>query len=116
MNQILRFNFASNELHIDGVFSPVAFPWPIAQVVSCGTMLIVRIEPEPGTCFNENVFGVRPDGSIAWTIAPRKHVYNDSPYTSLALRDGGVMLYNWDGDELLVEAQTGQTISQGYGK
>jgi hypothetical protein len=42
MNQILRFNFASNELHIDDVFSPVAFPWPIAQVVNCGAMLIVR--------------------------------------------------------------------------
>lgn len=116
MNQEAKFAFTNNELRVEGVNLPIVFPWPIAQVVTCGAMLIVRIEPAPGACFNENVFGVQPNGSVAWTISPLKHVYDDSPYTSLVAKDGGVMLYNWDGDELLVDAETGQIISQGYGK
>ncbi|MDY6885741.1 MAG: hypothetical protein SWL02_18465, partial [Pseudomonadota bacterium] len=79
-------------------------------------VLVVLIEPDPGACVNENVFGVEQNGNIAWTIEKRKHVYDDSPYTSVIAKEGKVKLFNWDGDELLVEPKSGNVISVGYGK
>lgn len=92
------------------------FPWPVGDVLEFAGVFVVRLEPEPGSCFNENVFGVALDGTIVWTIAKRKHVYDDSPYTSALKKDGYVKLFNWDGDELVIDPKSGAVLSEGYGK
>jgi len=94
----------------------VAFPWPLAEVIEFGRIYVVRLEPDPGSRFNENVFGVTTDGTVIWTIEQRKHVYVDSPYTSVIRKDNRVKLFNWDGDELLVDPKSGAVVAERYGK
>ena len=106
----------NNLLRITASGVDVSFQWPIAEVVAFDDVLVVRVEPAPGSCFNENVFGVEGDGSVIWEIEKRKHVYDDSPYTSILAQNGNVKLFNWDGDELLVDPKNGRVISVGYGK
>ncbi|AMQ89738.1 MULTISPECIES: hypothetical protein [Marinobacter] len=112
----INYSATKNVLKIKPSGIEVPFQWPIAEVVVFDAILVVRIEPDPGAYFNENVFGVREDGSIAWVIEKRKHVYDDSPYTSIVAKDDNVKLFNWDGDELLVEPKSGKVISVGFGK
>lgn len=115
MSGPIEYSSKDNVLRVtSGVDVP--FKWPIGDVIAFENVLVVRIEPDPGAGIDENVFGVGRDGSIAWTIEKRKHVYDDSPYTSIIAKDGKVKLFNWDGDELLVEPESGNIISVGYGK
>jgi len=100
----------------DGTANRRTFPWPIAQVLAFTGILVVRIEPPQGICFNENVYGILPSGAIAWQVEPRKYVYDDSPYTGLVRSGDEVKLMNWDGLELLVDPGTGKEISERYGR
>jgi hypothetical protein len=94
----------------------VEFSWPVRDVIQFDQVFVVRFEPDPDSCCNENVVGVRASGGLAWTIEKRPHVYNDSPYTSILREDGHVKLFNWDGSELLVNPTTGAVIAADYGK
>jgi hypothetical protein len=94
----------------------VQFDWPIAEIVAFNDILVVRVEPDPGVCFNENVFGVSANGEIVWAVEKLKHVYGDSPYTKIIAKDEHVKLFNWDGDELLVDPFTGKITAMGYGR
>lgn len=110
------YSVSGNVLRLIGTGADVTFPWPIGDVLEFDGVFVVRLEPDPGSCFNENVFGVAPDGSILWTIERRKHVYDDSPYSGALKKDGHVKLFNWDGDELVVDPRDGTVIAEGYGK
>ncbi len=103
-------------LGTDRVERPCALPWPVAQVIQFDRTLVVRVETQPGTVFNENVFGVLEDGRIAWQVARRVLVYDDSPYMNLVRCEGKVKLMNWDGTELLADPDAGVEISVEYGK
>jgi hypothetical protein len=116
MSRTTDFSIVQNELRIESSGSDVKFKWPIAKVLDFVDILVVCLEPEVGACFNENVFGVDLFGRIVWTIDKRKHVYDDSPYTSIIKKGDLVQLFNWDGDELLVDPKTGKVMSVGYGK
>jgi len=94
----------------------VGFLWPIDKVLEFENAYIVRISPEPGSCFNENVFGVALDGKLLWQIEARKHVYADSCYTEILKSDDKAKLFNWDGDELIVEPLTGKILNVRYSK
>ena len=94
----------------------VSFPWLILEVLAFDEIFVVLLEPDPGSRFNENVFGVAADGRVIWTIEQRKHVYDDSPYTSVLKEGDQVKLFNWDGDELIVDPKSGVVVAEGYGK
>lgn len=116
MSTPIVFSFKNNVLYVDESAVEVQFKWPVAEVIAFDNVLVVRVEPDSGARMNENVFGVDRHGNICWTIEERKHVYDDSPYTSIISKDGKVKLSNWDGDELLVEPESGNVISVGYSK
>ncbi len=100
----------------DNVAVHCKFPYLIAQVLTFISTLVVRLEIPKGICFNENVYGVFLNGDIAWRVKPRKHVYEDSPYTSLVRHNGKVKLMNWDGLELIVDPATGMELDENYGR
>jgi hypothetical protein len=109
-----NYSIAHNRLRIGE--SEVHFKWPITQVLPFNDVLVVRIEPDPGMCFNENVFGVGPGGTIAWTIGERRHVYEDSPYMYISAIGDNVLISNWDGEELLVDPASGAVLAVRQGK
>lgn len=94
----------------------MTFPYPVADVIQFPDFFVVRLEPAIKSRFNENVYGVDLEGKIAWQIARRDHVYEDSPYTAIAQEGELVKLFNWDGEELTVDPNSGRIIKKGYGK
>lgn len=106
----------NNTLRLTQSGAKASFLWPIAEVVPKDDVFVVRVDPEPDACFNENVYGVSTDGKILWQIAERQHVYADSPYTKILLTADGVVLFNWDGDELLVDPVSGKVLRAAQGK
>ena len=100
----------------DGSMIDVEFDWPIAEVVATGDRLVVRLEPKPGACHNENVFGVDATGNVTWKVPVQSFIYQDSPYTGIVEVDGNVKLFNWDGTEVLVDPHTGTILHEGYGR
>lgn len=94
----------------------VDFAWPIAEVLNYDGVLVVRVDPDPGSKDNENIFGVDANGAILWKVPVRKYIYDDSPYTGIKKAGQNVELFNWDGTELLVNPSTGGVIQETYGK
>ena len=99
-----------------GDANTVTFRWPVVQVVQFGRNLVVRTEPSMGACDNENVHGVNENGVMIWTVAQRKYVYDDSPYTGVVAGKGVANLLNWDGLTVVVDPATGKEISAEYGR
>jgi len=100
----------------DGSERKTSFDWPVVEVLQVANTVVVRTEPQPGSCDNQNVFGVASDGTIQWQVGPQRHIYDDSPYTGITLIDDGIKLSNWDGTELVVDATTGDVLRQSQGK
>lgn len=94
----------------------IQFKWPITQVLTVGSTYIVRTEPPPGACANQNVHALDHEGRRVWTVSARNHVYADSPYTNIYLQDGELFLSNWDGLNLVVEPETWREIRATYGR
>lgn len=94
----------------------VKFSWPVIQVIPTNGSLVVRTEPAPGAGDNQNVCAIDESGKVVWTVKSRKHVYEDSPYTNVELKDGMLILYNWDGLRVIVNPQTWAEESAEYGR
>ena len=118
MNKI-KYKVKNNILNIYNTkVIPVVFQYPIVQVLAFEDILIIRIEPTPQSCFNENIYGVSYTGEIVWQVEKMKHVYDDSPYTGIEAtgEENNIALYNWDGLNLVVNYLTGKVVSAVYGK
>jgi hypothetical protein len=110
LGTILKINADSREE------TQIEFRWPIAEVIQVDNFLVVRTDPNSGSCDNCNVFAVDVDGNIVWTVADRKYVYDDSPYTKIVVEGGKVKIFNWDGLTVEVEPSTWKEVSAIYGK
>ena len=91
----------------------VSFPYPVAEALAYGErIVVVRLDIPTGEIFNENVYGLTPQGRTLWQVPRRTHVYEDSPYTTLA-RDGErLLLVNWDGTEITLDPATGRLLRE----
>lgn len=94
----------------------IIFDFPIRQVIKFSNCFVVRLEPDIGSIYNENVFGISNEGKKLWQIEPLSHIYEDSPYTGLGQIGDLAQLCNWDGTDLIIEPYTGRIISIGYSK
>lgn len=108
-NSLLVHSIGRRENRVD-------FVWPVANVLDCGDVLVVRIDPHPGSKDNENVFGVNDNAVIVWKVPARICIYEDSPYTGIKKEGDNVRLFNWDGAELLVNPSTGEVLQTTYSR
>lgn len=112
----MKINIIKNILEFEDLKVEVKFPWPIAELLEFDTSLVVRLEPESGVIFNENIYGVSFSGQILWQIKKVKHIYNDSPYTKIIKLDNSLKVFNWDGDEFIINPLTGEILEKSYNK
>lgn len=110
----LRYRVEGKYLWIDDI--AVHFNFPIVQAIPFSKTVVIRLEAPVGSQFNENVFGVNPEGRIVWQVPPRRLVYSDSPFTGMEEKGGKILLSNWDGLELLVDPATGEVLKESFGK
>jgi hypothetical protein len=88
----------------------------VAQSFNHAGHAIVRINPPKGVINNRNVYAVADCGEIVWQVEENGAVYEDSPYTNMAVKTDGLHLYNWDGMDVLIDAATGKILKQAQGK
>ena len=88
----------------------INFLFPIRQVLELENMLIVRLEPDIGKIFNENVFCYDKEGKLIWQIEPIHYFIPDSPYTSIHMEGDRLFLYNWSGIEVEVCPKNGSIL------
>ncbi len=85
----------------------VAFPFPIGNAIEFGDVTVVRLEPPRGTIFNENVYGLAPDGRILWQIQPEYPPTHPAAWRGLEASDGQVVLSNAESQVRYVDPKTG---------
>jgi hypothetical protein len=114
-----NFSIAGSSLEIQdaskGVIK-VDLGWPVAQVLPVNSGFIVRTEPNLGSCENRNVCAIDLEGKLRWKVRHRKHIYDDSPYTNIEIKDGKVNLNNWDGLTVIVDPESFAEEYEFYGR
>jgi hypothetical protein len=92
------------------------FGGEVAQSINHANNSIVRIDPPKGVINNRNVYAVSDCGEVIWQVEENGAVYEDSPYTNMAVKTDGLHLYNWDGMDVLIDLATGKILKQAQGK
>ena len=113
---IVEFRVEDGRLFIGGKF--VGLPYAVCEVVECGSLLAVRVEPPIGVIFNRNVFAVARDGKVLWQIAESPHgTEADKPYIVIFRdKDEGLIAANWNGVDYLVNLECGGISTKAFNK
>jgi hypothetical protein len=100
----MRWEINGHKLSIAG--AQLTLPGPIAQVVECGGVVVVRLERESPSPPRE-VYGVR-DSHVIWQIPTVPGAFDS--YVGLGCVDG--KLYAWDlaGIRVLLDPQSGEVL------
>ncbi len=106
----LRFTFNNDQ------WNEHAAKWPIKEVIFFKNAIVLRVEPPPGSNENENVYAIGMDGHIIWRVHKRHYVYPDSPYTKIGKEGNKLLLFNWDGFNLVVDTSIWKEIGSCYQK
>lgn len=89
----------------------------IAQEVQKDGLRIVRLAVNPPEKNNRNVIALDIEtGDEVWQIEPISTIYDDSPYTNIAIKDDRLMAFNWDGSNVTVDWKTGSIVERLQGK
>ena len=91
----------------------VAFTFTIGDAIDFGNVVVVRLEIPRGTIFNENVYGIGPDGRIIWQIQPEYPPTWDGAWGGLEDRGGQAVLSNSESKILFVDPATGNVTQRG---
>lgn len=94
----------------------VNFQFPIRQVVESNNKYYIRLEPNIGIIFNENVFCYDKNGEMIWKIKPTNTIDTDCPYTNIKVDGENLFLYNWSGEKILVNFDTGEILKKEFTK
>ena len=100
-----RINFASG--------ATARFSFPVGDAIEFGDVVVVRLEPPRGTIFNENVYGLGPNGHVIWQI---QSVYSptwDGAWGGLENVSGEAVLSNSEAKVLHVDPRTGIILKRG---
>lgn len=118
MNYEIEYKIENKKLKLirNEVEKLVIFDFPIRQVIKFHDCFVVRLEPDIGQIYNENVFGISHEGKILWQIESISLVYEDSPYTGIGKEGEKAKLCNWDGTDLLIDPYTGKIIKKSFSK
>lgn len=106
----------------DGVISisgkAIELPYPVAEALKIGELVIVRVEPTVGEIFNTNVFGITADGNYKWKIEESPHgTEADKPFTSISVsQDDQLIAGNWNGVDYVVDVRNGAIKSVAFNK
>jgi len=92
------------------------FKYNIAQIIELENVVVVRLDVPSKEKHNENIYCISKKGKMIWQIDRLDHVYDDSPYTGMSIKDGDLTIYNWDGLEVVIEPETGRIMNKKYGR
>jgi hypothetical protein len=112
-------SFAEDSLRIND--SIVRFGHPIAEVTQVADILLVLLSPLKGRKMTENVFGVNMDGVVVWQIEPCLENSTDplNYYTGFGVINAdqnSVVLSNWGGTAVKIDAGTGKILDRWFAK
>lgn len=96
----------------------IDLPYPVSEIIDFGDSIAVRVEPPVGVIFNRNVFAFSERGDPLWQIEESPHgTENDKPYVKIIReRDGGLVAYNWNGVDYLVDMANGAITTKAVSK
>jgi hypothetical protein len=77
--------------------------YPIAQAIPFGELMVIRLEVPSEVICNENVLAFDAEGHECWKVPARTYVYENSPYVRIECEGDTIILYNWDGLNLVLD-------------
>lgn len=107
--------YENNEIKFSSGVS-YKFKFSIAEIKVFEKIVIVRLDIPAKVIHNENVYGISENGELIWQIEKIGHIYDDSPYTGMAVKENKLILYNWDGLEVKIDPKTGKVFSKSFGR
>lgn len=110
------FKLVDSKLFIENKLMDL--PYPVGDVIECGNIFIVRVEPPIGVIFNRNVYAVNRDREILWQIAESPHGTElDKPYVGIYKDNNGkIVAANWNGVDYWINVFSGEIKTKSFSK
>lgn len=110
------FRVESGCLYIGG--DCIDLPCTVGDVIVCGGLIVVRVEPPVGVILNRNVFAYTKEGRLLWRIEESPHGTEvDKPYVKIFLDvQNRLVAGNWNGVDYLVGCDDGSIIAKAFNK
>lgn len=95
----------------------VELPYPIYTHLVVNDNILVVLNVPKGHTFNENIYCIKSDGSIAWQVKEQDYLYKRSSFVNIRQDSlGNVWLVNWDGSQYRVDTSTGEILEKHFYK
>lgn len=100
-----------SELVVDG--TRVQFDEEIAEFVTVGDIVVVRLKFKADMVDNRNVIGVGNDGAKRWTIQEAPHQpTDDNPYIYISVREEELWARSWHDREYRIDPDSGEVVDE----
>jgi hypothetical protein len=119
MNKNVKYSFEEKKLKIttyNNEEREINFDFLIRQLVQFDNHALIRLEPDIGKIYNENVFCISSAGVIVWQVEAIHYLDDDSPYTNIVIKGEDLFLYNWSGERMQVNFENGKIINKTFTK
>jgi len=94
----------------------INFDFPIKQVIQFNNKVFIRIEPSVGEVFNENIYCFSQNGILLWQVKPINYMNLDCPYTNMVIQDDKLISYNWCGEKMHINLESGEIVDKKFTK
>ncbi|WP_156033929.1 hypothetical protein [Aeromonas jandaei] len=101
------FAIKDNLITING--KAIDLPYPVAEAITIGEIVVVRLEPAVGELCNANIYGFTVNGCFKWKVEESPHgTEPDKPFTSIYISPNGQLIAgNWNGIDYSVDVKSG---------
>jgi len=94
----------------------IDFNFKIKNYLTLSEKIFILLEI-PETCyFNENIFCAKNTGELLWQVEKIEHIYEDSPYDGIQIKNGNLIGRNYDSFDYLIDENTGRIVSKIFTK
>lgn len=94
----------------------IKFEYPIRQVIQFKNRFLVRLEPDIGKLLNENIYCLGSNGELLWQVKPTQYIDADCPYTNIIISDSSLYAFNWSGEKVQIDLNSGDIIKKNFTK
>lgn len=110
------FEIADGLITING--KAVNLPYPVAEAITIGEIVVVRIEPAVGELCNANIYGFTINGYFKWKVEESPHgTEPDKQFTSIYISPNGKLIAgNWNGIDYAVDVKSGAISAVAFNK
>jgi hypothetical protein len=108
------YSITENKITFDNG-NKAELPYPVKKIIEYADTIIILIDVPIRVIYTQNVYAYTANGIFLWQVKDRKYPggSEDCPFTNIFInKENKLVLFNWCDVGLVVDAKTGEILSE----